>query len=78
MSVEINAPTCICLVGDSPVEDAELLVQALAAHPQLLVDWQGCTHLHTAVLQVILAARPSLVGPCGDAWIQRWVEPQLS
>jgi hypothetical protein len=24
-------------------------------------------------LQVVLAARPQLIGPCGDDWVQRWV-----
>lgn len=78
MSVKINAPTCIYLVGDSSVEEAEVLLQALSAHPNLPLDWQGCTHLHTAVLQVVLAASPALIGPCGDSWVERWVEPQLS
>jgi hypothetical protein len=29
------------------------------------------------VVQVILAARPALIGPCGDAWIEQWVSRQL-
>jgi hypothetical protein len=49
------------------------LLQFLQASPAACLDWRQCTHLHTAVLQVILAARPQLIGPCGDAWVQRWV-----
>jgi hypothetical protein len=63
----------IILLGNCPVEEAEPLLQLLQATPASYLDWRQCTHLHTAVLQVILAARPQLVGPCGDAWVQRWV-----
>ena len=34
---------------------------------------RACGQLHTAVVQVILAARPTLVGPCGDAWVGQWI-----
>jgi hypothetical protein len=65
----------IALEGDCPVEDAELLLQMLQANPAGPVDWTGCRRLHTAVAQVILAARPTLVGPCGDPWFRQWMEP---
>lgn len=65
--------TAIILDGNCPVEEAEPLLQLLQATPTASLDWRQCTHLHTAVLQVILAARPPLIGPCGDAWVQRWV-----
>ena len=65
--------TTIVLDGHCPVEEAEPLLQFLQATPAACLDWRQCTHLHTAVLQVILAARPPLIGPCGDAWVQRWV-----
>jgi len=28
-------------------------------------------------LQVILAGRPALVGPCGDPWVEQWVAANL-
>ena len=65
--------TAIILDGNCTVEEAEPLLQLLQATPTASLDWRQCTHLHTAVLQVILAARPPLIGPCGDAWVQRWV-----
>jgi hypothetical protein len=65
--------TAIILDGNCTVEEAEPLLQLLQATPVACLDWRQCTHLHTAVLQVILAARPPLIGPCGDAWFQRWV-----
>jgi hypothetical protein len=63
----------IVLDGRCPVEEAEPLLQLLQASPAACLDWRQCTHLHTGVLLVILAARPLLIGPCGDAWVQRWV-----
>lgn len=65
--------TAILLDGNCPVEEAEPLLQLLQATPAACLDWRQCRHLHTAVLQVVLAARPQLIGPCGDAWVQRWV-----
>jgi len=63
----------IILDGSCPVEEAEPLLQLLQATPAACLDWRQCSHLHTAVLQVILAARPQLIGPCGDGWVERWV-----
>ena len=63
----------IVLDGRCAVEEAEPLLQLLQASPAACLDWRQCTHLHTAVLQVILAAQPQLIGHCGDAWVQRWV-----
>ena len=69
--------TTILLVGKCPVEDAEPLLQLLQATPAAPVDWTQCGQLHTAVLQVILAGRPALVGPCGDPWVEQWVAANL-
>ena len=72
MTVKAVAGT-IVLEGDCPVEDAEMLLNALLDSPGHAVDWRGCQRLHTAVLQVVLAGRPSLIGPCGDPLIESWI-----
>ena len=72
MSVRRQDNGTIVLEGSCPVEDAEPLLQLLQSTPAASVDWTQCRHLHTAVLQVVLAGRPALVGPCGDPWIARW------
>ena len=77
MSVHREANGTIALVGACPVEDAEPLLQLLQSTPGAPCDWSGCSHLHTAVVQVILTVRPALIGPCGDAWIERWITPQI-
>jgi hypothetical protein len=63
----------VILDGNCPVEDAEPLLEFLQATPGADLDWRQCSHLHTAVLQVVLAGRPRLIGPCGDDWIERYV-----
>ena len=75
MTIQRNADNVIALEGHCGVEDAESLLQMLLATPAATVDWTHCEQLHTAVLQVILAARPRLAGPCGDPWVQQWVAP---
>jgi hypothetical protein len=68
----------IVLDGNCPVEDAEPLLQLLQSTLEPRCDWTGCGKLHSAVVQVILAARPALAGPCGDPWVQQWVAPHLA
>ena len=66
----------IVLSGDCPVEDAEVLVGLLARHPGLPVDVAGCGRVHTAVVQVLLAARPKLRG-APASFFGDWVVPLL-
>jgi hypothetical protein len=74
VSVSRRSDGTIVLDGRCQVEDAEPLLQLLQATPGAPFDWTQCNHLHTAVLQVILAAQPRLSGQCGDAWVREWVE----
>jgi hypothetical protein len=67
----------IVLEGDCPIEDAETFLELLHSRAGPIVDWTGCRHLHTAVVQLVLAVRPVLVGPCGDAFVHDWIEPCL-
>jgi hypothetical protein len=59
------------------VEEAESLLEALQKKPVAKVDLAACTHLHTANLQVLMAARP-----CIDSWprdldLRTWLETVL-
>lgn len=62
MSVRIEKGL-IHLAGRCPAEDAEDLLRALEEHPQAVVDITGLHRLHMAVMQVLLALRPSIRGP---------------
>ena len=54
--------TRILLTGHCAVEDAEPLLDALRATPDAVVDLTGAAWLHSAVLQVLMVAAPSLHG----------------
>jgi len=69
----------VILEGACAVEDAEPLLQLLLlGAPERTVDWTMCSHLHTAVVQVLLASGITPVGPCGDAWVGQWMAPEIS
>jgi anti-anti-sigma regulatory factor len=68
----------IVLEGACRVEDAEPLLGWLQADRGLTVDLTEAEHLHTAVLQVLMALRPALRGTAGDAFIREWLTPALS
>jgi hypothetical protein len=72
MTIRQGDDGVIVLDGECPVEDAEKLLELLQAQPNGPVDWSACTRLHTAVLQVLMAAAPSVRGECGDAFVARW------
>ncbi len=57
--------TVAALEGVCGVEEAETLLGWLTEHPNGKVNLKRCEHLHTAVLQVLMA-----VGPRVSAWPQ--------
>lgn len=57
----------IILEGHCPSGDAEYLIQVLLAEPAAYVDWRTCEYAHTAVVQVMLAAKRDILGPPGSA-----------
>ena len=44
----------------------------------MMVDWRGCEAAHTAVIQVLMAARPKLLGPPATDLLEKWVRPVLA
>ena len=67
----------IRLLGDCRVEDAEKLVALLQGEAAPRVDIAAALHLHTAVVQVLLAFRPAVVGISADRFIAEWLAPGL-
>jgi hypothetical protein len=74
MSVRL-AGGVIILEGDCPIDEAEPLLELLLANPGASVDWSACGQLHTAVVQVLLAARPPMEGEPGTPFLRRWIDP---
>ncbi len=66
----------ILLEDVCPVEDAEILMQELLAGATH-VDWSGCTELHTACLQVLLASGRPVRGTPANEQIAKWIAPML-
>jgi hypothetical protein len=77
MTVRLAAHGDIVLEGTCPSEDAETLLQHLAATPTARVDLRACEFAHTAVIQVLLAAHTELMGPPAGAALRDWVYPVL-
>ena len=69
---------CIELVGACPSEDAEPLLQLLLADRGATVDWRECRSAHTAVVQVLMAVKPELIGPPAEAGLKDWVAPAIT
>jgi hypothetical protein len=72
MTLSIADDGTICLQGDSPVEEAEPLVALLLAHPSAALDLSACNHMHTAIVQVLLAARRPVRNRSPRALINGW------
>jgi hypothetical protein len=63
--------------GASSVEDALTLLEFLQSHGGAKVDLSSCTHLHTAVLQILLVARPEIVELPREVFLARWLPQAL-
>jgi hypothetical protein len=73
MSVSAGDQGVILLTGICPIEDAASLLQRLCDAPDATVDWSGCEQAHTAVIQVLMAAKPRLVGSPTDAFLREHI-----
>jgi hypothetical protein len=76
MSVELEGDR-IRLIGRCKVEDAEALLSHLQEDSERTVDVSETTGLHTAAIQILLAAQPTLSGEPADLSLRRWLIPLL-
>ena len=58
-------------------DEAEPLLEWLLDHPAGKVNLKTCRGLHTAVLQVLLAAAPAVTVKPQDGDFARWLPPPL-
>ena len=81
MPLQLGDGTAV-LTGIITIEETEPLAAWLRAHgtvrPPARVDLGGCLHLHTAVLQALLAAKVQVSVPPADPFLQEWVAPLLA
>ena len=59
------------------VEEAETLLAWMQGREDAKLDLQSCTHLHSAVLQVLMAADHRITSWPADASLRRWLETAL-
>lgn len=52
------------------IEEAETLLAWLKEHPEGVVNLQTCNHMHTAILQLLLAMRPPIKEPPEDPFLK--------
>lgn len=69
-------PGVVRLSGRCMAEDSELLLKQLAAGIAQ-VDLTGCDYLHGSIVQLLMAARPTLVGEPAE-FLRDWVIPLIS
>jgi len=72
MSLRRGDDGTIILFDRCPVDEAEQLHRMLLSDPKARLDWTQCSQIHSAVFQLIVAAQPTLAGPCGDPFVDRW------
>lgn len=77
MSARLNG-NIIVLEGQCRVEDAEPLLGWLQADGSRVVDLTAAEHLHTAVVQVLMALRPGIRGAGNDSFVRDWIAPALT
>lgn len=67
----------VTLEGACAVEEALPLLEALQAEPQREICMARATHVHTAVLQVLMAAQAKITTPPEEAFLSRALEPLM-
>ncbi len=77
MTIRLADDGVIHLEGACPIEEAEPLLRLLAGQPAAAIDWRRCDHVHSAIIQLLLAARPRLIGPPADGFLARHLAGQL-
>ncbi|MDE1146251.1 MAG: hypothetical protein PW843_06440 [Azospirillaceae bacterium] len=77
MTVQVEGGV-IRLTGACMAEDAETLVSALQLSPDSQVDLGTCTHLHGALVQVLLAFRAYVRDRAEDIFLKDWILPLLT
>ena len=78
MTIEFNDGVLAC-AGTLSVEDAETLLQLVAGRPGMPADLAACDHVHSACLQVLMAARVAVRAwprpPALAAWLHAALAP---
>lgn len=58
-------------------DDAETLLEWLQKYPKGKIDLSACTHLQPANLQVLMAAKRSIIAKPNDKLLAAWLDTAL-
>ena len=78
MTVNVTTDGTIELSGHCGVEDAEALQRQLLDAPGATIAWNGCEHLHSAVIQVLLLSKPNIRGSPASAFLRTHIAPLVA
>ncbi len=78
MSVQRTADGTIVLSGRCGLDEAETLLRHVLEAAPPRVEWSGCEHAHTAIVQILLKVRPALQGNPADSFLAHHVAPLLT
>ena len=76
MPIEFKKQKAV-LRGAVTVEEAEALLEWLQNKPAAKADLSACSHLHTANLQVLMAAKTNVASWPADSDLRAWLETAL-
>jgi hypothetical protein len=62
----------VILEGRCRIEDAQTLLRVLGQSPDCIVDIRKAETLHTAIVQILLAAGRPVRGIAGDGFLARY------
>lgn len=80
MTVYVDADGAVELVGICPSQDAETLqhyLLAIAPGVKPVVNWRRCEQAHAAVIQILLVARPRMIGPPANPFLANFIAVSL-
>lgn len=63
--------------GLCTIEETDALLAWLHDHPAAVADLAPCTHLHTALLQILVHHRIPVTREATDPFLQQWIIPLL-
>lgn len=76
MTVRVEGQT-IHLEGRCRLEEAEQLLALFVQNPDHRVAIGASTSLHTAIVQILLAAKPMVLGRPANSFLSRFLSPVL-
>ncbi len=75
MTVRKREDGVIAMEGRCSLDESETLLMLLSESADPIVDWSACDDAHSAVLQVLLAARPTLIGIPRGRFLRDFIAP---